>query len=289
MARYVRQHLPSFIAVAVAIAAAIAGLLAVGSNAPPLQTVALDQIPGPSIPSQIAAAPVRARPAEPAYTFIWPASGAISQGMTAQHPRGLDIAAEPGDPVIAVRAGEVISAGGDPCCVYGLHVIVQHADGWSSLYAHLDSLSVEAGVRVEQGDILGIAGSTGKASGVHLHFELLSLGAPVNPLGQLQPTRSYTPVIEPLATPSILTEPRPTVEQSDLADAIYAARRWMAQQGETGYQIDNDTCFALAVGPNWSVSCAVTPWGCEGAMCRSFLEACVIGSLKLVEATCSGY
>ena len=110
-------------------------------------------------------------------------------------------------------------------------------------------------------------------------------------LGQLKPLRAYTPAIEPVETPMEVDDPDPTIEQPALVnasagEAIDAARRWMAQGG---YQVDHDSCFAMASGPNWSVSCAVTPWGCEGAECRSLLEACVIGSLLLVEATCSGY
>ena len=312
MIRYVRQRLPSIFVPAVATAAIVAGLLASGSStsapgavtstvtsdavAPVPVTNAEDFVsvrpdrPPRTTEDRLSAAP----PAVPQYTFIWPASGAISQGMTARHPRGLDIAAELGDPVIAVRGGEVIAAGGDECCVYGLHVVVRHEDGWSSLYAHLDSLLVEPGDLVEQGDVIGPAGSTGKAHGVHLHFELLSFGAPVNPLGKLQPLRSYTPAIEPIEpieTPMEVDDPDPTIEQPALVnasagEAIDAARRWMAQGG---YQVDHDSCFAMASGPNWSVSCAVTPGGCEGAECRSLLEACVIGSLLLVEATCSGY
>ena len=310
MVRYVRHRLPSFFVVAVATAAAVAGLLASGPDADSLPTATSPEITAPPVDtsaedfvSNRGFSPIPARttedrfsapPAAPEYTFIWPVGGAISQGMTANHPRGLDIAAELGDPVIAARGGEVIAAGGDACCVYGLHVVVQHDDGWSSLYAHLDSLLVEPGDRVEQGDVLGPAGSTGKADGVHLHFELLSFGAPVNPLGQLQPLRSYTPAVEPVETPQGVDEPEPTIEEPEpvgasAGEAIDAARRWMAQQGEGGYQVDHDSCFAMAFGPNWSVSCAVTPWGCEGAACRSFLEACVIGSLRLVEATCSGY
>ncbi len=288
--------------------AAVAGLLASGSGADSPRAVEVEQVPAaPADPDATAFASSRsfsrtpktatrfnASLPAPMYTFIWPSNGAISQGMTARHPRGLDIAAGQGDPVVAVRGGKVTVAGGDVCCVYGLHVVVEHDNGWSSLYAHLGSISVEPGDRVEQGDVLGPSGNTGRADGVHLHFELLWFGAPVNPLAQLQPLRSYTPAIEPLDTPEILDDPEPTVDQSEpvpapAADAIDAARRWMAQQGEAGYQVDRDSCFAIASGLNYSVSCAAIAWGCEGVDCRSFLEACVIGSLLLVEEDCSGY
>ena len=328
MARYVMSRLPSLLFLAVATAALVGGLFSTGSSATGSSVTVPQAVTSTAVLGPVAPAPVETDterfvslrpfrssrattdrlpalpPASQAYAFIWPARGAISGGMTAKHPRGIDIAANLGDAVTATRGGKVTFAGGDVCCVYGLFVIVQHDDGWSSLYAHLNSLLVKPGDRVEQGDLLGPAGNTGKAYGVHLHFELLRFGVPVNPLDQLNPLRSYTPVYEPLATvgrvdvPERNAEPtpEPTIEAPEpvavgasAGDAIAAARRWMTQQGEGGYEVDHASCFAIASGPNWSVSCAVTPWGCEGAECRSFLEACVIGSQLLVEAACSGY
>ncbi len=324
-----RQRLPRISVLAVAVVAAVGVLLASGSStsvpravtltaiseeatSAPAEPAAKDIVPVrkiirvPAAADRPQAPPAADRPQAPPplpvpeYAFIWPASGSISQGMTARHPRGLDIAAGPGDFVNAVRGGEVIAAGGDPCCVYGLHVIVQHDEGWSSLYAHLNALLVEPGDRVEQGDPLGPAGDTGRAGGVHLHFELLSFGAPVNPLDQLQPLRSYTSPVEPIEEPANVDEPEPTDEpgpavkdpepvDESAGRAIRLASRWIARQGEGNYEVHYDSCFAISSGPNWSVSCSVVPWGCEGATCTRQMEACVFGSSRLVEAICSGY
>ncbi len=230
----------------------------------------------------------RVRPA-PEYTFIWPATGSISQGMTPGHPVGIDIRANIGDPLRAVRAGRVTFAGGNPCCVYGYYVTVEHDDGWTSLYAHLSTVSVVAGDRIGQGDLLGLAGDTGKADGAHLHFELLSSGGRVNPLSYLEPRRYYVPVYEPPRIEATDVVPaRPTATAVD--QVIAAAARWMAGQGEGGYVVNRGSCFAFATGPNWSVSCAAIPPACDGiGECERLLEACVVGPSLLVEATCSGY
>jgi murein DD-endopeptidase MepM/ murein hydrolase activator NlpD len=107
--------------------------------------------------------------------------------MTATHPYGIDIAVNTGELVHAVRDGRVIFAGGDACCSYGYYVILEHDDGWTSLYAHLSAFGVAWGDHVLQGEVIGLSGETGKARGAHLHFELRSWGAPVNPISYLGP------------------------------------------------------------------------------------------------------
>ena len=235
------------------------------------------------------APPTPAASNEPTYEFAWPGEGRINQGMTAGH-RGLDIAAGAGDAIQAVRAGRVIAAGGDPCCVYGRHVIVEHDEGWSSLYAHLSTVAVSPGDLVEQGQILGLAGESGKADGVHLHFELLLSGAPVDPLSYLEPRRYYVPAVEYV---SIAAGPAPEEDEeqtpSSADRAIATAASWMLFQGDSGYWVDRSSCFAIPAGPNWSVSCSATEPGCEGPACTAHLEACVIEPQLYVEATCSGY
>lgn len=119
--------------------------------------------------------------------FVWPGEGWISQPMSAKHPSGIDIAVNAGWPIYAVRAGRVGFAGGDPCCSYGYYIVVEHDDGWTSLYGHLNSFAVVAGTGVEQGQLIGLSGETGKAKGVHLHFELRTGGVPVDPLEYLPP------------------------------------------------------------------------------------------------------
>ena len=66
---------------------------------------------------------------------------------------------------------------------YGNYVMIYHADGSSTLYAHMSSLAVSAGQTVNQGDVIGYVGDTGWADGPHLHFEVRINGGTVDPLG----------------------------------------------------------------------------------------------------------
>ncbi|MER7758456.1 LysM peptidoglycan-binding domain-containing M23 family metallopeptidase [Streptomyces sp. NPDC097619] len=100
---------------------------------------------------------------------------------------GVDFAVGSGTTVKAVGAGTVVSAGW--AGAYGNEVIVRHADGRYSQYAHLSSLSVSSGQSVSAGTALGLSGSTGNSSGPHLHFEIRtgpSYGQDVDPLAYLR-------------------------------------------------------------------------------------------------------
>jgi hypothetical protein len=217
------------------------------------------------------------------YAFAWPAPGSISQGISATHG-GIDVRAATGDEITAVRAGTVRFAGGDPCCVYGYHIIVDHDEGWSTLYGHLSEFSVKEGDGVLQGDVLGLAGNTGRSDGAHLHLELWSFGGVVNPLSYLEPRRYYVP--EPVQIETVESTATPEPLPRDFA--IDRAVRWM--EGAAGdYAVQRSSCFAITTGPNWSVSCSATLLGCQADVCEAILEACVVGPLLLVEATCDGY
>lgn len=113
--------------------------------------------------------------------FIWPVVDLVTSYFGPSHPLGIDVNA-PYVPVAAAASGQVVFAGGDPCCSYGLYVDVVHADGYETRYAHLSSLSVGLGEWVEQGQIIGVSGITGRATGPHLHFELRRNGVIQNPL-----------------------------------------------------------------------------------------------------------
>jgi hypothetical protein len=120
----------------------------------------------------------------PAGMFQWPTTRREISGWTFHDPRnpghiGLDIAAQMWDPIVAIADGTVVFAewGGG----YGNLVIVEHADGWSSYYAHLAEFAVKSGQKVRQGELLGGAGSTGYSTGPHLHFEIRYYGRPVDP------------------------------------------------------------------------------------------------------------
>ncbi len=93
--------------------------------------------------------------------------------------KGMDIAVREGSTVYAPAAGTVVSVGDQPG--YGLTVVVQHANGYQSRYAHLSSASVQAGQRVAAGDVLAKSGNTGRSTGAHLHLEVLENGQALNP------------------------------------------------------------------------------------------------------------
>lgn len=116
--------------------------------------------------------------------FIWPTSGGITQYPVVYH-MALDIANPSQPPVLAADSGTVIYSG----CLnwgYGCHVIIDHGNGYQSLYGHLSSYIPDAGTAVSQGQQIGVMGSTGRSTGTHLHFEIRSGGALLNPLSFLK-------------------------------------------------------------------------------------------------------
>jgi murein DD-endopeptidase MepM/ murein hydrolase activator NlpD len=101
---------------------------------------------------------------------------------------GLDIAVDFGTPVTATADGLVIYA--SPHAGYGNLVIVYHSNGITTRYAHLSRITVEAGQRVSRNDQVGNAGSTGRSTGPHVHYEIRENDQSVDPLrytGQTQP------------------------------------------------------------------------------------------------------
>ena len=104
----------------------------------------------------------------------------ISQNYTFFHP-GLDLRTAPNTPVRPIMTRTVKLAQNDSTG-YGRHVIVDHGNGFESLYAHLDQTKAKEGDFVTHETILGLSGSTGHSSGPHLHLEVHDTGVPVNPL-----------------------------------------------------------------------------------------------------------
>lgn len=100
-------------------------------------------------------------------------------GVRSMHS-GIDLAAPYGTPIKASEGGIVIYSGWYGG--YGKVVILDHAKGFSTLYAHLSSTKVVVGARVKQGEVVGFEGSTGYATGPHLHFEVREQGKPKNPV-----------------------------------------------------------------------------------------------------------
>jgi len=124
------------------------------------------------------------RPRTLAYgEFIMPSRGTISsrfgQRWSSQHT-GVDIAVPRGTPNKAADGGMVTFVGWSGG--YGKLVIIDHENGYTTYYAHNDTITVKKGQRVARGETIGTAGTTGKATGPHLHFEVRKNGVPVNPL-----------------------------------------------------------------------------------------------------------
>ena len=140
------------------------------------------------VPIPAAVPPIQVPPAVASVIgLIWPVTGPISSYMDASHPLGIDIDMynSPNAAIAAATSGTVTFAGGDPCCSYGLYVVVVSPEGIETLYAHLSSMNVSAGQQVAQGDVLGYTGCTGYCTGNHLHFEVIDNGVRVDPLAYL--------------------------------------------------------------------------------------------------------
>ena len=165
---------------------------------------------------------------------------------------GVDIRAKRGEPVRSAGDGKVIDAtdryrGGD---AWGKVVVIDHGHGLVTRYAHLDSYVVRKGDNIDAGDVIGAVGSTGQATGPHLHFEVISDGEVIDP----------TPVVAPDATPPLApaspVAPRskeaaaaPRAEPAPLSPAAPLAPRSKATEKTTrkvrlapldAYRIDGD-------------------------------------------------
>jgi murein DD-endopeptidase MepM/ murein hydrolase activator NlpD len=125
----------------------------------------------------VAPAPPAARASSasvPPVRFAWPIDGPITNYMNDGHPLGIDIglAEDPDSPITATASGTVVFAGGRYCCSYGYYVVIDHGDGFSSLYGHLSSFTVSEGQQVRQGEVIGFGGDSGLSTSAHLHFEI---------------------------------------------------------------------------------------------------------------------
>lgn len=119
--------------------------------------------------------------------FTWPVHGIISQFASWYH-MALDIAAPYGTPIVAAKSGVVSSVStGSWDYGYGNDVIIDHGDGYKSLYAHMESVNVSPGQSVVGGStVIGWIGLTGRTTGPHVHFEIRKGDTTVNPLPFLQ-------------------------------------------------------------------------------------------------------
>jgi murein DD-endopeptidase MepM/ murein hydrolase activator NlpD len=104
-------------------------------------------------------------------------------GGSADHP-GIDIAVPTGSYVRSAGAGTVFEAGEDE--IYGYYLIVDHGQGYRSLYGHASMIVATEGSSVRRGEVIALSGSSGRSSAPHLHFEILQEGTPVDPLSLLE-------------------------------------------------------------------------------------------------------
>ena len=143
-------------------------------------------------PGQVIALPIGV-PAQPSQTnfadtssseFIWPAKGKIlvyfQQKNDGSANKGIDIAMQDNQDVVASRGGKVAFIGS--LAGYGNTIIIDHADGFSSVYCGSNALAVKVNDDVTQGMIIAKAGSLPRASGDTLHFEIRKRHKPINPL-----------------------------------------------------------------------------------------------------------
>jgi len=118
-------------------------------------------------------------------SFIWPASGRITQSYSFYH-KAIDIANRAGGPILAADSGTVVLAGWLDNSGYGNRIMIDHGNGFFTLYAHLSVIQVQRGQRVNRGDLIGQMGNSGRSTGTHLHFEIRRGGALDNPLNYLR-------------------------------------------------------------------------------------------------------
>jgi len=107
-------------------------------------------------------------------TFVWPTTERYLSGFDynpSTNHRGIDIAGRIGNPIYAVDAGVIVYSNWNENG-YGNLIVVDHGNGWQSVYAHLSDFARYCGDNVEQGETIGYMGSTGNSTGPHLHFEL---------------------------------------------------------------------------------------------------------------------
>lgn len=107
----------------------------------------------------------------PQYTYV-------SRWMSSFH-KGADICAAYGTPIYASDSGVVVTAGYHYS--YGNYVVIDHGNGWTTLYGHMSALGCSSGQAVERGEVIGYVGSTGNSTGNHLHFEVRINGVKQNP------------------------------------------------------------------------------------------------------------
>jgi murein DD-endopeptidase MepM/ murein hydrolase activator NlpD len=150
---------------------------------------------------------------------------------------GVDFAAAPGTPVTATADGRVVSAGWDGAL--GQAVRLRHGSEYVTIYGHLRGFArgISSGVDVKQGQVVGYVGSTGRATGPHLHYTVVKHGRAINPMKMTNPAvepledrllpalaesrRRYQPVLEAIHAPQIdLASTRPVDDSNTIVSGM---------------------------------------------------------------------
>lgn len=145
----------------------------------PLKPVRTARVDTPSKPVYVAP-----RSNDSGLRFIWPVSGTVIDNFGAisggEKNDGINIAAATGTPIRAAQSG-TISYAGNELRNYGNLILIKHDDGYITAYAHADRIAVAKGQHVEQGEVIGYAGSSGDVARPQLHFEIRRDSRPVDP------------------------------------------------------------------------------------------------------------
>ncbi|MFM9857504.1 peptidoglycan DD-metalloendopeptidase family protein [Pseudoxanthobacter sp. M-2] len=157
--------------------------------AAPTEVASLPALAGQAGATATDAAPAAAEsPEEAGSGFRWPARGRIVAGFgrrpNGEQNDGINIALPEGTPIKAAESGTVIYAGNE-LTGFGNLVLVRHADGWVTAYAHAKEITVARGAEVRRGQVIGTVGATGAVNQPQLHFELRKGSTPVDPLPHL--------------------------------------------------------------------------------------------------------
>jgi len=126
------------------------------------------------------------------FQLRWPVNYVrMNRGFRPRGPKhdGVDLGGSRGSPILAAHEGVVVYAGRD-FRGYGKMVLIEYNQHWATLYGHLHRIFVREGQTVREGDVIAGMGSTGRSSGVHLHFELIRNRLPVDPIPYLPVNRS---------------------------------------------------------------------------------------------------
>ena len=120
---------------------------------------------------------------------VWPLTekGVVTQrllrGVDGGHP-GVDIAVQADSYIRAAGGGRVVEVGTDE--IYGLFVVIDHEEGYSTVYAHASAQMVQQGQQVRAREVIALSGSSGQSTAPHLHFEILLNGSAIDPLTMVE-------------------------------------------------------------------------------------------------------